>query len=706
MLAQAPPAPPRHFVILVVDDQPGEILVMNQWLSTEYQVLRALSGEQALSIAGSQDCDLILMDLNMPGMSGHETFLALQSDARTRSIPVIFTTATDHPDEETRCLALGAQDFISKPINPSVLVARVRTQLRLKEANDELRRNAQRLHLWASVFAFTREAVVITDPLWRIVETNAAFGVITGFKSSEVRGHDLHELLRLEQRQSKARILSAIAAAGFWSAEINGVDKDGNVFPKLATISVVRDESGTITHLINVFTDISLLKSQQRRLEHLAHYDPLTGVPNRNLLAERLEQAVQRAQASGRSFAVIYIDLDGFKEINDRHGHAVGDLVLQEQARRISQRLREGDTLARMGGDEFVIIMDTSNGPYSISGSMERIGILISEPMVLAGVQVHVAASMGVTFFPQDKVEPEQLLRHADQAMYEAKRAGKSTYRIFNAEAEGLNAERLSLAGRFSQALDQDELVLHYQPKVELGSGAVLGVEALLRWQHPELGLLGPDRFLPAVQGTPAGARLGRMVIESALRQLGQWREQGLRLSVSVNIDAQHLLDRTFLPMIERVISAAPWLERGGLLLELLESSAVEDPKAASRVIGQCANLGVEFALDDFGRAYSTLDLLRYLPAQELKIDRSFVQDLGHDQEAEAIVHGIVELARSFGCRVVGEGIETVEQGLALLRLGCGSGQGYLIARPMPAPELEPWLRAWQPPAQWRAGAS
>lgn len=390
-----------------------------------------------------------------------------------------------------------------------------------------------------------------------------------------------------------------------------------------------------------------------------------------------------------RLIGLVYLDLDGFKAINDHHGHDMGDRLLVEVSTRLRQALREGDTLARLGGDEFVAVLVDLVGRESTLPLLKRMLDAVAQPCEVEGVRLQVSASLGVSFYPQaEPLEPDQLLRQADQAMYQAKLAGKNRYEFFDAEQDRSVRGFHEHLERISQALMREEFVLHFQPKVDMGTGTLLGAEALIRWQHPERGLLAPAAFLPQVENQPLGITLGEWVMESALEQLRRWQAQGLGVPVSVNLSASQLLHPEFLQRLQGLLQRFPDVPPGWLELEILESSAVHDFERARAVVSFCHRLGVRVALDDFGIGYSSLSYLRRLPVHGLKIDRSFVQEMQHDPEDLAILEGILGMADAFRLEVVAEGVESREHGELLLQLGCRLGQGFHIARPMPGDAL------------------
>ena len=454
--------------------------------------------------------------------------------------------------------------------------------------------------------------------------------------------------------------------------------------------------------IVAVFNDITALKQHEEQLERLAYSDALTGLPNRILLADRLQQGMAQVQRRRQQLAVAYFDLDGFKPVNDRHGHAIGDQLLITLAARLKAVLREGDTLARLGGDEFVaVLVDLASADASVP-LLRRLLTIAAEPIRIADLDHRITISLGVTFYPQaEEVDPDQLLRQADQAMYQAKLAGKNRYHRFDAELDRSKRGRHQNLERARLALVRHELVLYYQPKVNMRDGSVLGAEALIRWQHPRQGLLLPADFLPLIEDDPLIISIGEWVIDTALNQLDTWRKAGLKLPVSVNISAHQLQQPAFVNRLRSLIAAHPSIAPTQFGLEILETSALEDVTHISEVVANCRQLGIGMALDDFGTGYSSLTYLKRLPVNTLKIDRTFVRDMLDDPDDLAIVESVIGLSTAFRHQPVAEGVETIEHGELLLQLGCEVAQGYAIARPMPADELPGWIAAWQPDPRW-----
>ncbi|EHQ53429.1 diguanylate cyclase/phosphodiesterase with PAS/PAC sensor(s) [Ectothiorhodospira sp. PHS-1] len=461
----------------------------------------------------------------------------------------------------------------------------------------------------------------------------------------------------------------------------------------------VDDELG---QLVNAFNDlIRRISIHQHELDRMAHYDILTGVPNRRLLADRISQAIARARRNRSPLAICYLDLDGFKPINDRFGHAMGDRLLLVIADRLKALLRADDTLARLGGDEFVLLFNNLDDANEAHSLFERMLTAVAEPAILDSVCVRLSASMGVTFFPRDDHDADTLIRHADQAMYQAKEAGKNRYAVFDLDQSLRHQSRMEFIKSMATALQDGQFLLHYQPRVDLVSGRVTGAEALLRWQHPQRGFLLPGSFLGELNGSELESQVGRWVIEQALWQMANWKDQGLHLHISVNVSADHLLEPGFADYLEAALARHPQLPRESLECEILETATFSDLYQAGSVIARCKKLGVRFALDDFGTGYSSLAYFRSLPVDVLKVDRSFVMDMLEDPNDLDIVESIVGLAATFNKEIIAEGVESMEQAACLIRLGCRHAQGYGIARPMSPEALPAWIRQWskRPPA-------
>ena len=567
----------------------------------------------------------------------------------------------------------------------------------------ERKQAQEKLQLAASVFTHAQEGIMITAPDATIIDTNDTFTRITGYSREEAVGQKPSMLKSgRHDRDFYVALWSALTEQGHWRGEVWNRRKNGDVFAGLLTISSVQDAAGNTQQYVALFSDITASKEHQSRLEHVAHFDALTNLPNRVLLADRLQQAMVQAQRRQKQVAVAFLDLDGFKAINDQYGHITGDQLLITLAMRMKGALREGDTLARIGGDEFVAVLIDLEDSSACVPQLSRLLAAAALPVQVDDLAPQVSASVGVTFYPQSQdIDADQLMRQADQAMYQAKVAGKNRYCVFDAAQDSSIRVHFESLERIRLALENHELVLYYQPKVNMHSGQVRGVEALIRWQHPEQGLLAPAAFLPVIEDHPLAVAVGEWVIDTALTQIERWHAVGLDLSVSVNIGARQLQQADFVQHLQAILARHPQVDPSSLEIELLETSVLADMAQVSQVIEDCGRMGITFALDDFGTGYSSLTYLKRLRVTLLKIDQSFVRDMLDDSDDLAILQGIIGLAAAFRREVIAEGVETVAHGTALLQLGCELAQGYGIARPMLPSQLPAWVASWQPDAAW-----
>lgn len=572
----------------------------------------------------------------------------------------------------------------------------------------ERTRAEEKLKLAARVFSDAHEGIIITDASGNIIDINPTFSEITGYSREEMLGKN-PSLLSSGKHESEfyGAMWQTLRDHGHWQGEIWNRRKNGELYAELLTISALRDEKGNTLHYIGLFSDITHSKHQQQKLELLAHYDALTHLPNRMLFADRFAQAIARCKRDSNTLlAVCYLDLDGFKQVNDSLGHDTGDRLLVQVAERIKSMLREEDTICRLGGDEFAILLGDIRSLDQCEQALERIHRIIAQPYLLGEQSVTIGASSGVALYPLDDADPDTLLRHADQAMYEAKLAGRNRFHLFDAAHDQQRQQQRIELDTLERALEKGEFHLYYQPKVNMKTGEVFGAEALIRWLHPERGLIPPLEFLPIVEGTRFETTLGNWVIHEALEQLDAWRKSGVELQVSVNISPMHLQEKSFFANLDAALMKYPDIPSSQFEIEVLESSVVEDISAVSEVLNACRNaLGVNVALDDFGTGYSSLTHLRRLPANMIKVDQSFVRDMIDDPDDYSIIEGVVGLAHAFRREVIAEGVETPDHGLMLLSMGCFLAQGYAIARPMPADSLQAWISSYLPHPSWIAYA-
>lgn len=549
-----------------------------------------------------------------------------------------------------------------------------------------------RLKLTARIFENTQEGIMITDAERNLIDVNYAFTRVTGYTKEEVLGKNPRILKSGYQSDDFYQAMwHSIDNTGHWSGEIWNRKKNGDEYPEWITISSISNEARNISHYVGICSDISLLKQHEKQLEHSAHYDALTGIPNRVLLADRMKQAIAQTHRQQKLLAVCYLDLDGFKPINDSHGHYTGDQVLIKIAERITSTMRETDTLARLGGDEFVLLLQGLDQNEECFRSLERLLASIAQPISINNSWLTVTASIGITIYPLDDQDPDTLLRHADQAMYQAKQSGKNKYYQYDTTADQHARSHQQFQDEIAQGLKNQQFELFYQPKVHMVNGEVAGVEALIRWRHPLKGLLPPARFLPVIENTELEVELGDWVIDRALAQSQQWLQQGHSIPISVNIAGQQLLKPNFVDKLIAAFARYPAISHTLLELEILETAALEIDRSASVIQSVYSKLGVGFALDDFGTGYSTLTYLKQLPVSTLKIDQSFVRDMLEDSGDKAIVEGVIALAKVFCRTTVAEGVETDQHFQALKAMGCQIAQGYGIAKPMSENEFMQW---------------
>jgi diguanylate cyclase (GGDEF)-like protein/PAS domain S-box-containing protein len=563
---------------------------------------------------------------------------------------------------------------------------------KLRERTEE----RERLRQAAAVFDCTREGVLVTDSEGLIVHVNRAFMAITGYQSEEVLG----------QRPSLFKsghhppafyqaMFATLNSTGEWSGEIWNRRKSGEVYPQWQTIRIIDDEKGRRSHYVAVFSDISAIKNSEHELTHLAHYDPLTDLPNRLLFTDRTEQALASAQIHKRGCALLMIDLDHFKMINDSLGHSIGDQLLKDVAERLKAMVGPGITLARLGGDEFAVLAESCPQMVHAAALAQRIIDGLKEPFQIDGHQLFVNISVGISLFPGDALSAEQLLRNSDSALFKAKGAGRNGYALYTEELTAHAQQRVETAFELRRALEQQELRVYYQPVHDLKTSRLIGVEALVRWEHPQRGLVSPVEFIPIAERTGLIAEIDAWVMRQACEQMCQWQQAGVVLSfVAVNVSSRLFARRELFGQVAKVLHETG-LEPACLELEVTESAVMDDPEVALEQMHRLRELGVRLAIDDFGTGYSSLLRLKRMPVQKLKIDQGFVAGLPWDEDDAAIVRVIIALAQSMGMQVHAEGIEQVEQAGFLLEHGCDLGQGYWFGRPVPAGQLD-WNRTPQ----------
>jgi len=570
-----------------------------------------------------------------------------------------------------------------------------------KEAEEQLRFSSR-------VFNQAQEGIIITDTSGKITDVNPAFCEITGFNREEVLGKG-PEILNSGKHSPEffGSMWQSIIEHGYWQGEVWNRRKNGELYAELLTISALTDDDGQSRHYVGLFSDITQTKQQQETLELMAHYDVLTKLPNRVLFADRFSQAIAHSKRTETMLAICFLDLDNFKPVNDSYGHEVGDQLLIEVAMRLQKNVRDEDTISRFGGDEFAILFRDIETQSECEFLLRRIHESLAKPYKVNDLKIEISASSGVTFYPQENADLDTLLRHADQTMYQAKLSGRNNYKVFNPAKNRETMQKQQWLQQIRDGLEHDEFRLFYQPKVNMRTGEVFGMEALIRWLHPNKGLLSPIHFLPLIEGSELETLVGNWVLKKALHQLEEWHEKGVNIEVSVNVASAHLQSSHFIDDVEAALAEHPDVDSKYLQLEIVETSSLGDIGAISKVIKLCRDLmGVSIALDDFGTGYSSLTHLRHLTASTIKIDQTFVRDMLDDPQDYTIVDGVSGLAESFNRQVIAEGVETVAHGVLLLISGCERAQGYGIAKPMPAEDVLDWLNSYQPNLEWLSFAA
>ncbi len=561
----------------------------------------------------------------------------------------------------------------------------------------------KQLKLTSKVYVNAREAIIIADHDGFIVDANPAYSSITGYEINDALTKNIGiENNNLNPIHFKQTVLEEANRVGYWSGELEQTDKNGNEFVIQLTISAIT-EGNKIQNYVALFSDVTEKFEYKKQLEYSAHYDSLTNLPNRILLAQNIKEAMAKALHEDYQIAICYLDLDGFKEVNDIYGHNTGDKLLIEIAENIKQTLRKQDFIARLGGDEFVAVLIDIEEEACKSVLMQLLQT-VSQPMqVNHERKVQISASLGVTFYPQQgDFDADQLLRQADQAMYQAKILGKNRYHFFDTDKDrdlrGMN----QILEQIALGVQKQEFVLFYQPKVMMKTGEVIGFEALIRWQHPERGLLSPFYFLDPLKNQPLSIEVGNWVIKQAISQLSTWNKNGFKTTISINVDSYQLQQSNFIASFIAILNEYPNVHNSQVEFEILESNALEDISSVSQVVKDCRDMGIHFALDDFGTGFSSLSHLKNLPVRDLKIDRSFIRDMLEDLDDLSILDGTLGLAQAFRRGVVAEGVETIAQGDILLKLGCEVAQGFVIAKPMPQEQVLDWIKKWQVPSSWQ----
>ncbi len=670
---------------------------------------------EALAWLAAHDADLIITDFKMPNLDGAEVTRRLRADPRTADLPVVVVTAYDDRDLRLLALEAGATDFLLAPVDHVEFRTRVRNLLTLRRHQIEAKRQAVLLRqdletserLRDNLMRESREALAqlidtvpamisAADREGRLVFVNAAQAQAFGGRPADIVGQGVAALLGAERAALSRELDAEVFARGesLPGFEESAMQPDGTRADLLTTKAPLRDAAGHVVAVLSTSIDITDRKRAEERLVHLAQHDPLTALPNRAYLGERLRESCGHGRRSGYGFALHFLDLDRFKAVNDALGHQAGDRLLVQVARRLRGAVRDSDTVARLGGDEFAILQQDIGGTSDAGHLAARVLAAFEKPFRIAGRSISVTASLGITIYPKDATNTDDLLRNADLAMYRAKASGRSAFGFFDPEMDAAAQQAMRLEAELRRALARREFALVWQPQVSLSTGRISGAEALLRWRHAERGVIPPAHFLSLAEETGLIAPITEWVLAAACAQGTAWatrRPGGLR--ISANLSPSLFISRDVRDMVVDAL-AASGLDPALLDLEITERVLVDKVDEVAATMHALREVGVSFSIDDFGTGYSSLAYAKRFPVQRLKIDRAFIAHLDSDRADAAIVGAIISLAHGLGMEVVAEGVETAEQVAALRRLGCDEVQGYFVRKPVTAEELTAVLDA------------
>ncbi|MCE5180948.1 MAG: EAL domain-containing protein [Betaproteobacteria bacterium] len=635
----------------------------------------------------------ILRDMTQNAHEMHATLFALSLFYLTLggALLAMFYLITDRAErhlDESR-IQLVAEGHEREALQAGHIVQLEKERDKLRKAQEELQKNQENLRLAAKVFENSTEGIVITDVKSNILHVNRAFSSITGYSEAEVVGRN-PSLLRSDRHNNDffRAMWASLIEYGYWQGEIWNRRKNGEAYPEWLSVIAIRDERGETINYLGVFADLSEKKQAEARSHHLAYYDALTELPNRRMLEERLKQSLVSAHSDNRLVALLHLDLDRFKTINDTLGHPFGDKLLQAVAERLTGHIRDSDMIARFSGDEFTIVMADVGGQHSAMLVAQKILDALAEPFHLETQEVFITPSIGIALYPVDADNRDDLIKNADAAMGYAKAQGGNSYRFFNSDMNVIVTRRLSMENHLRRALERKEFVLHYQPQVSLHNDRIIGMEALLRWQHPERGLVAPGEIIPLLEETGMIVQVGEWVLRTACAQSSRWVTEGLPpLRVAVNLSARQFRQSDLPAMVTQVLQDTG-LPPNQLELEITESIMIQDVTATVATLHQLHALGIQISIDDFGTGYSSLSYLKHMPIDKIKIDQSFIRDLCVSHSGNAIANVVINLAHSLKMRVIAEGVETLKQLDYLRAYGCDEIQGYYFSRALPAEEF------------------